>query len=157
MCFRVYVVFDHRGDSSGQILLYLQIYINSGINQHFSYIFYGIEAQNKMVGVDIYITREKPPELGPYQTLYDTSMCTYMSLIKHASYLGRVNVFETLLLTNNYIPKGLLKLSVHHFRKFGGFLDGHYFSSLVLVFIFPRRLELVELTKTWLKIYSFIF
>ena len=40
-----------------------------------------------------------------------------------------------------------MKVSIHHFRNIGGCLDGHYFSSLVQVFISPRCLEPVGLTK----------
>ena len=41
----------------------------------------------------------------------------------------------------------LFKVTVHHFRKIGGCLDGRWLSSLVLVFISPRCLEPVGLTK----------
>ena len=41
----------------------------------------------------------------------------------------------------------LVKVSVHHFRKIVGCLDGHYFLLLVLVFISPRCLEPVGLIK----------
>ena len=41
----------------------------------------------------------------------------------------------------------IIKVTVHHFRKIGGCLDGHYFSSLELVFISLRWLEPVGLTK----------
>ena len=36
---------------------------------------------------------------------------------------------------------------VHHFRKIGGYIDGHLLFSLVLVFISPRCLEPVGLTE----------
>ena len=39
-----------------------------------------------------------------------------------------------------------IKVSVHHFRKIGGCLEGHYFLSLLLVFIFLRCHEPEGLT-----------